>query len=101
MSTKQMRRLQALEQATQSSKGMVIAQQDLDDPNLYRGAGEVTYTDAELQRLSDDGYQVIRLAWGNEQPIPGERKVKLTWGDLADRYDGAAGDNLITSPTEE
>ena len=100
MSTKQVRRLQALEQAAQSPMGMVVAQQDLSDPTVYHGAGEVTYTDAELQRLSDDGYQVIRLVWGDEQPIPGERKVKLTWGDLAERYDEGDNDNLITSPIE-
>ena len=86
MSTKQMRRLQALEQSAQSSKGMVIAQQDMDDPNLYRGAGDATYTGDELQRLSDRGYQVIRLVWGDEQPIAGEKKIKLAWGDLEERY---------------
>lgn len=88
MNTTQMRRLQALEQAAQASKGMLVAQQDLDDPNLYRGAGDATYTSDELHQLSERGYQVIRLDWDSNwrSPYPNEKRVKLTWGDLAERY---------------
>lgn len=61
----------------------LIAQQDLDDPNLYRDKDGTTYTDAQLAELASTR-KVLRLDWDSDwrAPHPDEKRVKLTWGDV-------------------
>ena len=60
------KRIDELEKAARRKRGFVIATQDLDDPDLFTLRDGKTCTDAELTKLSDDGWQVIRVVYTNK-----------------------------------
>ncbi len=77
-------RVDALERKDKRKRDTwLIAQQDLNDPNLYHGQAGATYTDAQLAELAST-HKVLRLDWDSNwrAPHPDEKRVKLTWGDV-------------------
>lgn len=57
----------------------LIAMQDNDDANLYHAHG-VTYTLAELERLSESGWHIIRIVYSDEEStIAGETRRQITF----------------------
>ncbi len=57
------KRLAELERKTGAIRGYLIAMQDLDDKDLFRGKAGKTYTDQELTALAAEGWQVIRVVY--------------------------------------
>ena len=55
-------RLDVLERKAAHMSQMIVMQ-DYDDPSLYHGQGETTYTGAELDALSAQGWQVVRIVF--------------------------------------
>lgn len=57
----------------------LIAMQDNSDADLYHAHG-VTYTLAELERLSESGWHIIRIVYSDEEStIAGETRRQITF----------------------
>lgn len=57
----------------------LIVMQDNDDANLYHAHGE-TYTLAELERLSESGWHIIRIVYADEDStITGETRRQIVF----------------------
>ena len=61
----------------QKSARIIIATQDIDEPDIYHAADDVTYTLAELDRLSEAGTQVVRIDYRETTKQPGARTITL------------------------
>ena len=66
----------------------LIAMQDNDDANLYHAHGE-TYTLAELERLSNAGWHIIRIVYSDEEStIAGETRRQITFDPTGETGEG-------------
>ena len=61
----------------QKSARIIIATQDIDEPDIYHAADDVTYTLAELDRLSEAGTQVVRIDYRDTPKPPGARTISF------------------------
>ena len=63
MNKSHVQRLGALERKTAQQSHVLIAMQDYTNPNIFHGHGETTYTGAELDALSAQGWQVVKIVF--------------------------------------
>jgi hypothetical protein len=67
---------------------LIVVQDGGDDDDLYRGDG-VTYTLAELERMSNAGWNVIRIVYADEDStITGETRRKITFDPTGENRGG-------------
>ena len=75
----------------QKSARIIIATQDIDESDIYHAADDVTYTLAELDRLSTEGVQVVKIVYDSNWRSSHEAKV-ITFNDIFGR---TSTDNLM------
>lgn len=67
----------------------LIAMQDNDDATLYHSHGE-TYTLADLERLSESGWHIIRIVYADEESvIAGETRRQIVFDPTGETGTGS------------